>query len=113
MGLRQISTKTNKKQLCFQTLINVSSMKKRETDLSDLSDSWRDTYYANFQINQINPLPFNLSNLRLENLLSPSKKNRIKPIKTDKNNKINRKCFTLFSFVFIGFSKWRKQLIIN
>ena len=40
-------------------------------------------------------------------------KNRIKPIKTDKNNKINRKCFTLFSFVFIGFSKWRKQLIIN
>ena len=29
-----------------------------EADLSDLSDSWRDTYSANFQINQINPLPF-------------------------------------------------------
>ncbi len=29
-----------------------------EADLSDLSDSWCDTYSANFQINQINPLPF-------------------------------------------------------
>ena len=29
-----------------------------EADLSDLSDSWRDTYSTNFQINQINPLPF-------------------------------------------------------
>ena len=26
-----------------------------EADLSDLSDSWRDMYSANFQINQINP----------------------------------------------------------
>ena len=29
-----------------------------EADFSDLSDSWRDTYSANFQIKQINPLPF-------------------------------------------------------
>ena len=29
-----------------------------EADLYDLSDSWRDTYSAIFQINQINPLPF-------------------------------------------------------
>ena len=29
-------------------------------------------------------------------------------MKTYKNNK-QTKCFTLFSFVLIGFSKWRKQ----
>ena len=67
-----------KSEKCFVALrFNILTRVKnnKETDLSDLSDSWRDTYYANFQINQINPLPFNLSNLRLENLLSPSKKN--------------------------------------
>ncbi len=35
-----------------------------EADLSDLSDSWRDTYSANFQIS---PLPFFLSSSRLFN----------------------------------------------
>ena len=29
-----------------------------EADLSDLSDSWRDMYSANIQINRINPFPF-------------------------------------------------------
>ena len=46
--------------------------------------------------------------LRLKKFAFASLKNRRKPIKTYKN-----KCFILFSFVLIGFSKWRKQLIIN
>ena len=28
-----------------------------ETDLSDVSDSWRNTHHANFQTNQTNPFP--------------------------------------------------------
>ena len=42
-----------------------------EADLSDLSDSWRDMYSANFQINQINPFPFFLTHVNILESRSP------------------------------------------
>ena len=68
----------------------MSSMEKRETDLSDLSET------------------------NCENITAPATKccfrHLEKQDKTYKNNKT--KCFLLFYLVLIGFSKWRKQLII-
>ena len=66
-----------KNEKCFAALrFNILTRVKnnKETDLSDLSDSWRSIYLRDlFQINQINPLPFNLSNSRYINVMRQQK----------------------------------------
>ena len=66
-----------KNEECFAALrFNILTRVKnnKETDFSDFSDSWLSIYLRDlFQINQINPLPFNLSNLRYINVMRQQK----------------------------------------